>query len=588
MKNIGKIIKISKPLYKLFLILSVLILSTAIIDLISPIISKFIIDEIVNQIQNDDGNFRKLIILIAVSFAVNILSVTISAVSERIGDHTAGRLRKFLTEKFYNKVLTLPQAYFDSELSGKIVNQLNRGIVSIQSFSNTASNFILPSILQSIFTIIILSYYNVSIGFFVFLLFPIYIFFSYLSTKKWGEEEVKKNKIEDIGRGRIQEAILNIKLVKGFNNEKREHEFITEKQSQINDIYAKQSRIYHIYDFLRNTSLHIVLLLINIVVFYNTYQGNLTIGEMVLIIQLVLQARRPLFGMSFILTQVQNAESGSKEYFDILELEGKEFYDSKEKLSRVKNPILEFRNVSFNYEGGGEVLHDISFNTKQHETIALVGHSGAGKSTIVNLMVDFYDPTNGEILLNGKKYSELSHKFIRNNISLVFQENELFSSTIRENVSYGQDASEEEIIRALKLANAYDFVMKFPKKLDSLVGERGVKLSGGQKQRIQIARAILRNAPILILDEATSSLDSKSESEIQNALENLMKDKLVVIIAHRFSTIQNVDRIIVIDDGRIIDQGKPQELAKKDGIYSELLRYQIEGNEKLLKNYEIY
>jgi ATP-binding cassette subfamily B protein len=178
---------------------------------------------------------------------------------------------------------------------------------------------------------------------------------------------------------------------------------------------------------------------------------------------------------------------------------------------------------------------------------------------------------------------------VRDNIALVFQENELFSSTIRENVSYGKPkATEKEIINALKLANAHDFVIKLPKGLDSEIGERGVRLSGGQKQRIQIARAILKNAPILILDEATSSLDAKSEREVQVALETLMKDRLTIIIAHRFSTIQNVDKIIVVEDGKIANYGTPQELSSQKGLYSELLRYQIEGNKKLLENFELY
>lgn len=223
-----------------------------------------------------------------------------------------------------------------------------------------------------------------------------------------------------------------------------------------------------------------------------------------------------------------------------------------------------------------------------NEKVALVGHSGAGKSTIVNLILKFYDPQSGTIKLNGEDYNSMDQQFIRNNIALVFQENELFSTTVRDNVAYGSEANDKAIIKALEEANALDFVNKLPGGLDSKVGERGVKLSGGQKQRIQIARAILKDAPILILDEATSNLDSKSESAVQDALKNLMQDKLVIIIAHRFSTIQNVDKIIVLDDGRVADMGTPKQLASKSGVYSELLQYQVEGNKKLLKEYELY
>ncbi len=589
MRNIFRIIGVSKPLHGLFLIISVLILISAILELVAPILSKFIVDEIVRQISGRQGDFQRLGILIGISFAANFAGLGLSTISNRLGDHFAGRLRKFLTEKFYDKVLTLPQSYFDSEISGKIVNQLNRGIQVTQDFMNTATNFILPAILQSIFTVAILAYYSFPIAIFTFALFPIYIILSFYSTAKWGRAEVEKNKIEDLSRGRIQEVIQNMPLVKTFIQEANEFKFISNNLIRVNKIYAKQSRAYHVFDFFRGLSLNIVLLLVNIVVFFDAFRGILTIGEMVLILQLVAQARRPLFAMSFILTRIQTAESGSREYFNMLALKSAETYGKKFTKAKIKAPTITFQNVSFAYEKSGKVLEDATFNISEKEKVALVGHSGAGKTTIVNLILKFYKPSSGNIFLKNKNYKNLDHKFIRNNVSLVFQENELFSSTIRQNVAYGKEnAKEGEIIDALKLANAWEFVEKLTKGLDSEVGERGVKLSGGQKQRIQIARALLADAPILILDEATSSLDARSEKEVQNALENLMKNKLVIIIAHRFSTIQNVDKIIVIDEGKVVDMGVPQALAKKPGIYADLLHYQLEGNRKLLEGFEIY
>lgn len=589
MKNIVKIIKVSKPLHQIVVVIAALILFGSLVELVAPILSKFIVDEIVSQIQTKSGDLQKLATLIAFAFAANLVGIILSGISNRLGDHFGGRLRKYLTEKFYAKVLTLPQTYFDTEISGKIVNQLNRAITSIQGFINASTNFILPMFLQSIFTIIVLAYYSVSIAIFTFVLFPIYFYISYYSAKKWGEWEVEKNKIEDVTRGRIGEVISNIKLVKSFLGEKDELNLASDNLTKINEIYARQSTYYHLYDLARNLSLNIILLAINIVVFYNTFVGNLSIGTMVLIIQLVTQARRPLFAMSFILTQVQNAEAGSKEYFEILELKSDEDFAKDENLSKIKKAEIEFKNVSFKYQTSEPVLKNVSFKIKSGERVALVGHSGVGKTTIVNLILKFYKPVKGEIYLSNKTYSKLKHAFIRQNISLVFQESELFSSTIINNVAYGNSKySKEQIIEALKRANAYDFVMALPKKLNTEVGERGIRLSGGQKQRIQIARAILKDAPILILDEATSSLDAKSEKEVQEALENLMRDKLVIIIAHRFSTIQNVNKIIVIEGGEIVDSGTPQELATRSGIYSDLLNYQIEGNKKLLEQFDIY
>lgn len=588
MSNILKIIRIARPLYPLLAIISCLILFSAVLSLIAPILSKYIVDEIVSQVQHKGGDLQRLIIIIIIAFGANFLGLITDSVSDRLGDHFAGKVRKFLTEKFYDKVLRLPQSYFDSEVSGKIVNQLNRGIHTIHEVLNNSTNFILPTFLQGIFTVAVLAIYNIPIALFTFILFPIYLILSYFSTVRWGKEEIKKNKIEDLSRGRIQEVISNIKLVKSFISEQKEHKVISNNLSKINRIYRRQSTTYHIFDFFRGLSLNIILFAINILVFYNTFKGAISIGEMVLILSLVNQARLPLFAMSYILTQIQQGEAGSKEYFEILDLAPKEDYEKQINRVKIVNPTIKFENVHFNYEKSGAVLIGVSFKIDKNETVALVGHSGAGKTTIVNLILKFYEPTIGDIYLKSRNYKDLDHKFVRNNIALVFQDSELFSETIRENVSYGKNATDKEIINALKLANAYDFVINLPKGLDSEVGERGVRLSGGQKQRIQIARAILKDSPILILDEATSSLDSRSEKEVQDGLKNLIKDKLVIIIAHRFSTIQNVDRIITLDKGKIADIGRPQELANRPGIYSDLLHYQIEGNRKLLESFEIY
>lgn len=588
MQNIIKIFKLAKPLYKSIFYIAFLILITALLELVTPLVSKFIVDEIVSHVSRNQGSLGRLEFLIALAFGINLASLFLTTFTDRLGDSLAGRMRQFLTEKFYDKVLTLPQSYFDGEISGKIVNQLNRGITSIQDFINNTTNFILPTFLQSVFTVLVLAYYNLPIAIFTFLLFPSYLILSYYSSKKWGEEEVKKNAIEDKSRGRIQEAISNMHLVKSFNNQIHEFKFLSTNLTKVNTIYTKQSRTYHLFDFFRGLSLNLILLIVSIIVFYNTFMGKMTIGELVLILQLFAQARRPLFAMSFILTRIQAAESGSKEFFTILDLPSVEAYTKSLPEEKIKEAKITFKNVSFKYETSEEVLTDVSFTLFPNEKVALVGHSGAGKSTIINLILKFYEPAKGEIYLNGENYKNLEHAQIRQNISLVFQENELFSSTVRENVMYGSDATESELLHALKVANAYDFVMKLPGGLDAEIGERGVRLSGGQKQRLQIARVVLKDAPVLILDEATSNLDAKSEKEIQDALEQVMKNKLVIIIAHRFSTIQNVNKVIVIDNGKIVACDSPQKLAQKPGIYSDLLKYQIEGNKKLLESFEIY
>ncbi len=589
MKNIWKIIKLARPYHRWIGVACVLITLQAVLLQATPITLKYVVDELSKQISGGGGDYQKLIWLFVLILGINIGGVVFDAVNQRIGDYISSRLGRYLTEVYYKKIFQLPQKYFDGELSGKIVNQLNRGILSIQGFVGSMSNFILPAILQAIFGIGVLVHYNVIIGLLALSVFPVYIAISTYSTKRWGVLQEKKNVHEDASRGRIGEAVANIKLVKTYNTQQREWAYISDQYEKINQIYDRQSTQYHILNFVRQFGLEIAFVVILFLIFRNTFLGTFTLGEMVLVIQLLNQLRWPLFGMSYILEQVQRAEADSKAFFEVLDLPETEKFMTKAVTGVGKKPTITFDNVAFAYEDGAPVLTDLNFTLDKQETVALVGNSGAGKTTLVNLILKLYEPTGGKILLSSKSYAQLDHAFVREHMALVFQDNELFSSTVRENVAYGVgEVSDAQIWKALKQANADEFVEKFADKLDAQVGERGVKLSGGQKQRLQIARAILHDKPILILDEATSSLDSKSEKLVQDALEKLFKNRLVIIIAHRFSTIQNVDRIVVLEKGTIADMGTPGELAKRKGLYSELLKYQVEGNKKLLRSFDIY
>ncbi len=588
MNSIFKIIKLSKPQHKWIILACVLITIQAVLQQGIPVTLKFVVDELTQQISSGTGNFERLTFLFALILSINIGGVVITSVSQRLGDFISSRLSRYLTETYYRKIFTLPQTYFDSEVSGKIVNQLNRGIISIGEFVGTSTNFIMPAMLQAVFGIAVLSYFDLPIALVALVVFPVYIAISNYSTRKWGKIQAEKNVHEDASRGRIGEVISNIKLVKTYNAQTREWKFVSDKYQTINKLYDKQSTQYHILNFIREFGLEIAFVAILFMVFRKTFFGELTLGEMVLIIQILNQLRWPLFGMSYILEQTQRAEADAKQFFEVLDLPSKEAPEEEHMQALVENPVIRLENVSFAYGEGEPVFSGISLTLQNKEKVAFVGHSGAGKTTLVNLILKLYEPTSGNISLSGKNYKDASHVWVREHVALVFQDSELFSSTIRENVAYGAEgATEEQIIEALKQANAYEFVMKLKGGLDAQIGERGVKLSGGQKQRIQIARAILHNKPILILDEATSSLDSKSERLVQEALEKLFENRLVIIIAHRFSTIQNVDRIVVLDQGIVADAGSPHELAQREGVYSELLRYQIEGNKKLLSEYEL-
>jgi subfamily B ATP-binding cassette protein MsbA len=244
---------------------------------------------------------------------------------------------------------------------------------------------------------------------------------------------------------------------------------------------------------------------------------------------------------------------------------------------------ITFQNVSFSYEKEAPVLHDVSLEIKEGEILALVGPSGAGKSTIFNLIPRFYDPTGGNIQIDGHDLRSITQKSLRDQMAIVPQETILFGGTIRENILYGRlDATEEELFSAAKAANAHDFIMAFPKQYETIVGERGANLSGGQRQRISIARAILKDPRILLLDEATSSLDNESEELVQDALDRLMQNRTTVIIAHRLSTIKIAHRIAVLDSGRIIELGSHEELMEKNGLYARLYSMQFRNPEEEL------
>ena len=253
--------------------------------------------------------------------------------------------------------------------------------------------------------------------------------------------------------------------------------------------------------------------------------------------------------------------------------------DTNSEVSEKKNSIkintfesaIEFKNVEFFYENNEPVLKNVSFSIKKGETVAIVGPSGSGKSTIADLISRFYDTKSGSIFLDGNDLKDINIKSLRDNLGIVTQETILFDETVEFNIAYGKiEYSEEELINASKAANAYDFIKEQPKGFQTVIGEKGLKLSGGQRQRIAIARAILRNPPILILDEATSALDTNLEKEVQVAIDNLMRDRTTVVIAHRLSTIKQSDSIIVLDKGKVVENGKHESLIEKNGLYSKL------------------
>lgn len=585
MNPILRIIQFTSRFWKWYLFMSAFVVLTSLLSLVGPLLFKQIVDLIVSTLSGNKQDLQPIIILLVLILATDILSTMLTAYGQWIGDILGEKLQTFLSKAFYNHVLNLHIGYFDNEITGKITNKMYRGIQSMTDFIHNMLNNFLPFFLTAFVTIILLGRYSLEIAILLAVLFPIYILISHRSTQAWGKYEAKKNGIRDLAQGRVFESISAVRIVKSFATEATELTSFLKSRKEIESLAKQQTKEWHFYDFLRRLALNIILFAIFAYVVYWTFHGRFTIGEMTLLIQLVNQARFPLFAMSFILGQVQQASSGSKDFFAILSSESriKDAEDAKTLVcdSKSKHDILEFDNVSFGYEQGKTVLSDVNFSVKRGEKFALVGESGEGKSTIANLMTRFYDATHGTVRICGQDLKSITQTSLRQNIAVVLQESLLFSGTIMENIKYGRpDASETDVKRAAKAANAHEFIEKLPDKYKSVIGERGVKLSGGQKQRISIARAILKDAPIILLDEATSALDSRSEIAVQQGLEELLKGRTSIIIAHRLSTIANSDHILVLSGGKVAQFGAPKDLLKqKNGLYAQLVALQS----KLLK-----
>lgn len=555
------------------------VIAQSFLSLAIPLLSKQIVDLVVAQISGHTIAVSRIYIFLAGIIVVDLLVTFLTAFGQWIGDRLAVKLQTYLSTKFYQHVLSLHVGFFDNEITGQIANKMYRGIESIANFIQNMLNNFLPFFLTAFITVLLLSRYSLIIALLLAILFPIYILISHSSSRAWQKHENKKNEIQDLSQGRVFESIAGIRIVKAFAAELAELAGYVKNRGKIEDITVIQTRQWHWYDFLRRLLLNFILFAIYSYIVFQTFGGKYTLGEMTFLWQLVNQARFPLFAMSFILGQIQQASAGSLEFFKIIETKN-EIKDKKNAgklfLSDSDKILVEFKNVYFSYDKSRDVLKNINFKVARGARFALVGESGQGKSTLVNLLLRYYEPQRGVIEIVGQNIGEVTQTSLRDKIAVVFQEALLFSGTIYENINYGQpEAAEDEIIAAARAANADTFIRALPEKYESVVGERGVKLSGGQKQRISIARAILKNAPVIILDEATSSLDSKSELEVQQGLESLLKNRTSIIIAHRLSTISSADNILVLEKGTVSQCGAPRELMKDEkGLYYRLINLQ--------------
>lgn len=588
MKNIWRIVRATGSLWRYYVAISFFTIGLALLNLLQPLFSGWAIDAVGHGAQTDIG---RVVFLVVAIFAADFFSNIFSNIGGYYGDQMAVRVQRILSMRYYEHLLNLPQRYFDTELTGKIINRLSRSVSQIANFMNMLSNNFLQFIFSTVFSLVIVAHYSWQVALMLLVLYPIYFAMTIFTSRKWKDYQSQKNEALDISSGRFAEAIGQVKVVKSFNEERHELKFFRSYMNRFVDVNRPQSRYWHGWDFWRRLVLAAIFLGVYLFIFVQAAHGQLTPGQAVALILYAMQIRIPLFTISFLVNSTQRAVADSRDYFEAMNIAPDIADVPGAKPLKVTDGRVEFQGAQFGYDKGKAVLDGLTFTLEPGSKLALVGESGEGKTTITSLLLRLYEVGGGAITIDGQNINDVTQASLRRAIGVVFQEPALFSGTIRENIAYGRpQASLKQIEAAARAANAHDFIEKFEKSYDTEIGERGLKLSGGQKQRIAIARAILKDAPILILDEATSSLDSRSEHLVQEALERLMHGRTTLIIAHRLSTIQHVDTVITLKNGRVDESGSPQALAKTKGIYAQLLALQnshTEATEKKLKAYEM-
>jgi ATP-binding cassette, subfamily B, bacterial MsbA len=486
-----------------------------------------------------------------------------------------------LRNRLYEQIQKQSLAFFTRHPTGLLMSRITNDVVSIQSAASEAVTSLIKDTVTLISLIAVIFYTDWKLAIIAMVVFPLVIY----PISQLGKRMRKVTTSTQITMGTLssllQETISGTRIVKAFGMEKYENKRFgaeNERLFKLNMKAVAVNAISHpLMEFLGSLGIAAVIFYGG----YNVVQGHSTPGTFFSFLAALLMLYEPVKRLTNVNNTIQQGIAGAERVFNIIDL----VPDIKDRSDTIKLPpircSIDMENVNFCYEET-PVLRNINISIKAGEVVAFVGMSGGGKTSLVNLIPRFYDVTDGRILIDGHDIRNVSLYSLRSQIAIVTQQTILFNDTVRNNIAYGDiDRTEDEIIDAAKAANAHNFILKLPKGYDTNIGELGTKLSGGEKQRISIARALLKDAPILILDEATSSLDTEAEIEVQEALDNLMKGRTTLVIAHRLSTIRNADRIIALVNGQIVEEGNHETLLAKKGEYFRLynLQFKDEGND---------
>ena len=547
-----------------------LILVRSLSGLVLPYASKTLIDEVIPSKDTDELTYLLVVVCVSLLFqSVSSFSLT------RLLSVEAQHLISILRAKVQQKLLKLPISFFDNNKSGALVSRVMTDVEGVRNLVGTGLVQLIGGSITAIISLVILIKINGQMTLFV--LFPVLIFAGIaLKAFKFIRPIFRaRGKINAEVTGRLTETLNGIRVIKGFNAENQEKAVF---EKGVDELYQNVKKSLTATAFMTSSSTFLLGLASAGIMGMGGYfimNNTMTYGEFVSFTLFLGFMIAPIVQMSNIGSQLTEAFAGLDRTQELMGLPEENDPEIRTiNLDQVEGNVS-FKNISFSYDDKTEVLHDISFEAPKGSVTALVGSSGSGKSTIAGLATAFLNPNSGQVLIDGVDLSKVNLKSFRSQLGVVLQDDFLYEGTIRENILFPRpDATEEELLQAVEGAYVNEFTDRFDDGLDTLIGERGVKLSGGQRQRISIARALLARPKIVILDEATSNLDTQSEAFIQKSLNVLMQNRTTFVIAHRLSTIQMADQILVIEEGDVVENGKHDELIKAKGRYYELYTYQ--------------
>lgn len=548
------------------------------IPMLIPLLIKYAIDGVINNHSlTNQEKFSHLGVAIGIAlFIFLIVRPPIEFIRQYLAQWTSNKILYDIRKQLYNHLQALSERFYANNQVGQVISRVINDVEQTKDFILTGLMNIWLDCITIIIALSIMFFLDVKLTFAAIFIFPFYILTVYFFFGRLRKlTRVRSQALAEV-QGFLHERVQGMSVIKSFAIEDNEAKNFDNHNKNFLQRAFQHTR-WNAYSFAAiNTVTDLGPIIVIGVGSYLAITGSITVGTLAAFVGYLEQLFGPLRRLVSSFTTLTQSFASMDRVFQLMD----EDYDIKNGIGaqpiKISEGQIDLKHVSFKYnENEKEVLHDINLTINKGETVAFVGMSGGGKSTLINLIPRFYDVTQGEILIDHHNVKEFLTGSLRNQIGLVQQDNILFSDTVKENILLGRpDATDDEVVEAAKMANAHDFISNLPNGYDTEVGERGVKLSGGQKQRLSIARIFLNNPPVLILDEATSALDLESEAIIQEALDVLSKDRTTLIVAHRLSTITHADRIVVMENGRIVETGTHQQLINKRGAYEHLYSIQ--------------